>query len=226
MKAAKLMDRKSAIIYAIFSTINKIVIWLHFRKIKVEGLENLPKDKPFLLISNHTSRWDGLLAYFLINRPANFMVSPNELQGLQGKILGAMGSFPANPRFDLIGHMQGQVEKGEGVVIFPEGNTFRDGTTHRFKNGAAKFALSSAARGMEFPVIPMAVRYSEDGRSVAIKLTEPIDLEQYKSGCSQSEAVQMLTARMQREVSHLKFELGHTEDAMLLFAGDPPKWAA
>jgi 1-acyl-sn-glycerol-3-phosphate acyltransferase len=223
---AQLRDRKSAMIYAIFSTINKIAIRFHFRKVQVEGTEYLPKDGPFLLIGNHTSRWDGLLAYHLINRPANFMVSPNELLGLQGHILGSMGSFPANARFDLIAHMQRQIRKNEPIVIFPEGDTYRDGTTHRFKNGAARLTLSSAQQNLNFPVIPMAVRYSEDGHAVTIKLAPPIELQQYTSANNQVAAVQGLTARMHREVCHLKYELGHHEDAALLFAGAPPKWAA
>lgn len=230
---AQLIDRKTAFVYAVFSTINKIAIRMHFRKVNVEGAEHLPKDGPFLLISNHTSRWDGLLAYHLINRPANFMVSPNELAGLQGRILGAMGSFPANARFDLIAHMQRQVKKGEGIVIFPEGDTYRDGSTHRFKNGAARFALSSAAQGMQIPVIPMAVRYSNDGREVWIKLAAPLDIDHYLAGQesetqtgAQARAIQGLTQRMHREICHLKYELGYTEDVAVLFAGDPPKWAA
>ncbi len=222
---AQLTDRKTGLVYAFWSTINRIAIALHFRKVDVEGREFLPAGGPFLLISNHTSRWDGLLAYHLINRPANFMVSPNELLGLQGHVLGSMGSFPANPRFDLVAHMQRQVKKGEPIVIFPEGDTYRDGATHRFKNGAARFALSSIAQGLEFPVIPMAVRYSEDGKQVSIKLSAPIDIKQY-AGTHQLEAIQALTARMQREVSYLKYELGHQEDVAVLFAGDPPKWAA
>lgn len=223
---AQLRDRKSALIYAIFSTINKIAIRFHFRSVQVEGREYLPKDGPFLLISNHTSRWDGLLAYHLINRPANFMVSPNELLGLQGQILGAMGSFPANARFDLIAHMQRQIRKNEPIVIFPEGDTYRDGTTHRFKNGAARFILSSTGQQLNFPVIPMAVRYSEDGHAVAIKLAPPLDLNEYIAETNQAGAVQALTVRMHREVCHLKYELGHREDTAILFAGDPPKWAA
>jgi hypothetical protein len=86
---------------------------------------------------------------------------------------------------------------------------------------------------MKIPVIPMAVRYSADGREVWIKLAPPLEIDHYLAGQetetqtgAQARAIQGLTQRMHREICHLKYELGYTEDMAVLFAGDPAKWAA
>ncbi|MBX9722133.1 MAG: hypothetical protein K2X81_12105, partial [Candidatus Obscuribacterales bacterium] len=80
-KKKPLSDRKNIFVYLFWQLVNRILIAFNFKDFQIIGGQNLPKSGPFLLVANHTSRWDGLLAYRTIDRPANFMVSPNELVG-------------------------------------------------------------------------------------------------------------------------------------------------
>lgn len=107
------------------------------------------------------------------------MVSPNELRGYQGSVLMSMGSFPADPRFDLIGHAVNLFKRGQGIVVFPEGNTFYDGSTHKFKTGAAKIAFAARNEGIDLPVLPAAIHYPEDGTSARIVIGKAISLDEY-----------------------------------------------
>jgi len=224
----ELRDHKNSLMYAFWSTVQKIAIASHFERIEIKGVENLPKNGPFILISNHVSRWDGLLVYNLLNRPSNFMVSPNELLGFQGRVLVNMGSFPANPRFDLQGHVERQFAKSEPVVIFPEGDVYRDDTTHPFKTGAAKMALAAAAKGRPVPIIPMAIHYTEGGTVAKVVVAPAVRTDQYmKEYCEQPiVAARNLTERLQREVSHLRISLGSLGDKALIFTNKISKsWA-
>jgi 1-acyl-sn-glycerol-3-phosphate acyltransferase len=224
----QIVDRKNGLIYAFWSRINKIAIASHFDHVEVFNRELIPADRPFILVSNHTSRWDGLLVYRLINRPSNFMVHPNELLGFQGTVLKSMGAFPASARLDLLSHIKRQLTKGEGIVIFPEGDIHRDGVTHKFKSGAARFALNLANEGEEVPIVPVAIRYSEDGKRASIMVAPPISPSEYLSAqdAPQNSAIKALTDRLQREVSHLCLSLGARNEALQLFTSKPRRgWA-
>lgn len=219
-------DRKSPLTMSIFGTLNKLVLPAKFAAIDFIGQENIPGRGPFLLVANHISRWDGLLLQYLIDRPANYMVSPNELTGLQGLIIRSVGAFPADPRFDLHRFVRAQMDKGEALVIFPEGNIFTDGRTHPFKNGAARLALNCAAAGVDLPVIPMALEYVNinNGKDTARCLIGcPIDLKAYvREFREQSNmGIRSLTVRLEREVLILRESLGASADGMRLLSGEP-----
>lgn len=215
----KIVDCKSGITYAIFSFINNTTVKNHFRNIEVIGAENIPRDRPFILVSNHISRWDGLLVYHLIGRPSNFMVHPNELKGLQGLILRSMGAFPASSSFDLQGHVLQQAGKGEALVIFPEGDVYRDGATHPFKSGPARLALGCARGGRDLDVVPLAISYSEDGLEAKVMVAPPVVLDEYKSRLADdmNGAIRSLTERLFREVCHLRHALGCSMEKVVLF---------
>lgn len=155
----KLFDGKSWYGYSIWNVINRIVVATQFDSIEITGLENLPENDPFILVANHSSRWDGLVVQYLLNRKANYMVSPNEIKGMQKPAVLSVGAFPANPRLDLVGYATRQLRRGEPVVVFPEGNVFYDGNLRRFKTGTAKIALNAIKNGLDVNVVPLAIKY-------------------------------------------------------------------
>ncbi len=222
-----LNDKKGIFSQMFWGPINRIVLGLKFRQVEIVGRHHIPSNGPFLLVSNHVSRWDGLLVQSLIARPANYLVSPNELKGFQGTVLRSMGAFPANPRFNLLDFFYKQVKKGEGVVVFPEGNIFKDGATHPFKNGAARMALNCSLMGQRLPVIPMAVAYRDDLKTAKIMIGAAIDLEPFERECKDQSniGVRSLTVRLEREVCQLRYCLGGQADINRLFTGEPlTKW--
>jgi 1-acyl-sn-glycerol-3-phosphate acyltransferase len=213
----QLRDRKNWLVYAFWSRVNALILSWRLKKIKIHGLENLPPGKqPFILVSNHISRWDGLLIYHLLGRPANFLVSPAELLGFQGTVLQSMGAFPASSRFDLKAHVQRQLSKGEPVVVFPEGDIYRDGSTHTFKSGAARLALNAVQEGIDLPVVPVAIKYSADMRSVEVMVAPAVNSAEY-------EDARTLTERLFREVCHLRYQMGSTADLHVLFENKPSR---
>lgn len=224
----QIIDRKNALTFAILSLVKAVAVRSHFKSIEVINRELIPTDRPFLLVSNHISRWDGLLVYHVLNRPSNFMVHPNELKGLQGFLLTAMGAFPAIARLNLQSHVKRQVEKGESIVVFPEGDIYRDGTTHKFKNGIARFGLNLAKDGLDTPIVPIAIHYSEDGLHAKVMVAPPVSPSEYLDNHAGdvNSAMRPLTERLHREVSHLRLSLGALHEAAALFMNRPRKaWA-
>src|SRR3712207_5600521 len=79
-----------------------VVLPLYFRT-KVIGQEHIPQDGPVILAPTHRSRWDALIVpyatgRFASGRDVHFMVTVDEVKGLQGWLIRRLGGFPVNPR--------------------------------------------------------------------------------------------------------------------------------
>lgn len=211
----EIVDKKDPITFFLLSLITKIVLALFFRRIQVKGLENIPRTGPFICVANHSSRFDGPTLGRIINRPANFMVSPNELKGLQGALLRKVGSFPSNPRLDFVSFVLFRFRKGEPFVLFPEGNVFYDGYTHKFKKGVAKVAFAALLQGMNVPIVPVAIGYNFQGQWQArLNVGEPISARDYLALHEKDKelATNNLLTSLHREVLSLRAELGYKAD--------------
>lgn len=222
----QLVDRKSWWSVGLLNVINNICLNIHFEKIEISGLENLPADGPYILISNHYSRWDPPLVQKVLERRRSiYMASPNEMKGLQGAIIPGIGAFPAVASRAAYDFILNQFRKKEVLVVFPEGNIFRDGTTHPFKPGVARIALNCQATGTDIPVVPMAIRYIENGdnRVAKISIGKQVDVSEYveEFRANAMTAVKTLSNRLHREVCHLKLDLGLMHDKSSVYLGKP-----
>lgn len=210
------VDCKNTLGYWFWNTVNAVVTATRFAKIEVCG--HLPKDGPFIFVANHSSRWDGPLVQRVLNRPSNYMVSPNEIRGLQASAVLSVGAFPANPRLDLVGFAEEQLKKGEPVVIFPEGNVFYDKQLHPFKQGTAKIALAAANKGLKVPIIPAYISYQNgpdwETSTVSVLIGEPLEIDEFAQSQPESrDAVKQLTSRLQHEINALKERLAKSTGA-------------
>ncbi len=225
----KLVDKKNWLGAIFMWIINEIVLRFKFRRIEVYGRENVPTTDPFILVSNHSSRFDGLMVLRALKRKANYMVSPAELKGYQGLTLPWVGAFPADPRHDLIGFVENGFRKGEGLVVFPEGTVFYDGVLHPFKLGAARIALAAQRDGIAVKVIPASIVYEWENPGVAkIAFGQPVDLSSYSQRYESDppSVTKNLTESLFREVSALKSELSGLPNQCLTNQEKPNRcWA-
>ena len=175
----------------------RLVMPLYFRKLKVVGQGNIPKTGPVILAPTHRSRWDALTIPYAAGKPITgrdlrFMVSEDEVKGLQGWFIRRMGGFPVNTKHPGISSLRHSVEllrNGETVVIFPEGNIFREGPVQPLKPGMARIALQVEASqpGIDLKIVPISIRYSQPVPhwrcDVTVTIGSPISVANY---CSKS----------------------------------------
>ncbi|MFA5879532.1 MAG: lysophospholipid acyltransferase family protein [Candidatus Margulisiibacteriota bacterium] len=118
-------------------------------KFIVHGLEQLPQDKPFIIMSNHNSLLD-VLAY-LVLIPHKIAFIPKE-ELLKVPILGLdiilQGHYPINrknPRLALktIEVMKKDLVNGRPLLFFPEGSRSANGKLGAFKRGGFLVALET-----------------------------------------------------------------------------------
>ncbi len=101
-------------------------------KIKIEGTEHIPHERPFLVVANHESYLDPFLFGIFIPYEIKFVTTADVFTTpLMRFLLRGTGSFPMRRhRQDLksIRTMIRMVNKGQIVGIFPEGGRSIDGS--------------------------------------------------------------------------------------------------
>lgn len=127
------------------------------------GHRNVPKKGPVILAANHRSFLDPFIVGMCIRRPIYF-VAKKELfdKRWQGWILNALGAFPikrGEQDEESMATAKAVLERGDALVIFPEGTRIRKGPLGRPKRGVGRLALETGA-----PVVPVALIGTERAR--------------------------------------------------------------
>jgi len=199
----------------------RIVVPLHFRRISITGQEHLPKSGAVILAPMHRSRWDAIIVPYaagrrVTGRDVHFMVSINEIKGLQGWFIRRLGGFPVNSDqpgrlrslASSIRHSVDLLCQRKMMVVFPEGNIFRSGELQPLKTGIAHMALQAAQSEHlgEVQIVPMALAYDDAyphwGSSVAIQIAPPLCTQSY-GHLSNKKAVKAITEDLTRSLLSL-----------------------
>ena len=152
--------------------VNKPVYWIAraflqpalmiFFRLTRLGREHMP-DGGVILAANHRSFLDPFIVGCCLRRPIYFVAKQELFENrLQGWFLNCLGAFPVRrgeSDEESVGTALALLERGEAVVIFPEGTRIRHGSVDRPKRGVGRLALESGA-----PVVPVAVTGSENAR--------------------------------------------------------------
>ena len=128
---------------------------VYFRLQRI-GREHLPRTGPLLLASNHRSFLDPFVIGTLVRRPVYYMAKRELFEKRwQAWLLNALGAFPvdrgAGDR-DAMDTARAILERGDCVVVFPEGTRMRPGPLGSPRRGVGRLALETGA-----PVAPVAV---------------------------------------------------------------------
>ena len=127
------------------------------------GREHLPRSGPLLLASNHRSFLDPFLIGTLVRRPVYYLAKRELFEKRwQAWLLNGLGAFPVDRGAgdgDAMATARRILERGDCVVIFPEGTRIRTGGLADPKRGIGRLALETGA-----PVAPIAVLGSEHVR--------------------------------------------------------------
>jgi glycerol-3-phosphate dehydrogenase (NAD(P)+) len=150
------------VVYRILRTLLVPFFLVYFRMQRI-GREHLPPSGPLLLASNHRSFLDPFVIGTMVRRPVYYMAKRELFEKRwQAWILNALGAFPvdrgAGDR-DAMDTARAILERGDCVVVFPEGTRVRPGPLGDPRRGVGRLALETGA-----PVAPIAVIGTEDVR--------------------------------------------------------------
>lgn len=147
-----------------FALINKFLVSYFFMlkhichiDYKLEGLENIPKDRPGIVLSKHQSTFETFLLPLIFKEPA--VIAKRELLWIPFFGWGLALADPISiNRKNKKSAMQQIIEKGKKcleqgryIMMFPEGTRVPVGEVGHYRLGGPRLA---AATG--YPVIPVA----------------------------------------------------------------------
>jgi 1-acyl-sn-glycerol-3-phosphate acyltransferase len=128
---------------------------------RVHGAENLPQTGPVMVIMTHKAFWDPVIAGMIFDRPLRFMAKKELfVHGAAARFISSLGAFPidrgAGDRAALTAALD-MLERGEMLLMFPEGHRQRYHGVGDFLPGVGMIALRSGA-----PVVPLALDGTQD----------------------------------------------------------------
>jgi 1-acyl-sn-glycerol-3-phosphate acyltransferase len=133
------------VLYALITRLLLPAAW--WGRMKVEGVDLVPRGGSLLVVPNHDSQWDPPLVGVALRRrrPLRFLARANlwKIPGL-GPVLSAIGQIPIERGVGDRGALDRAVEvlrAGEAVCVFPEGK-LSNGERLRARSGVGWLAQS------------------------------------------------------------------------------------
>ncbi len=123
---------------------------------RVFGRQHLPRTGGVLLVSNHQSFLDPMLAAFALPRACSFMARDTLFRhALFGPLIAYLGAFPVKRGTADLGAIKEalrRLKSGRVVLTFPEGTRSPDGRIGEMRPGVVLLA-----RKARVPIVPMVI---------------------------------------------------------------------
>jgi glycerol-3-phosphate dehydrogenase (NAD(P)+) len=146
--------------------VNPLVYWvarsvlqpffLVYFRMKRIGMEHIPKEGALIIASNHRSFMDPWVIGMMLRRPVYYVAKTELFQRRYvAWLLSSLGAFPVDRGQgdrDAMDAARRILERGDVVVIFPEGTRTRPGALGAPKRGVGRLALETGA-----PIVPVAL---------------------------------------------------------------------
>jgi 1-acyl-sn-glycerol-3-phosphate acyltransferase len=183
-------DRKGKVIHHYGRLWGKIALLVNRVKVRVEGIEHLKGEGPYIFMSNHQGTYD--IFALLGHLPFQFRwLAKKELFSVPffGWVMAAAGYVSVDREgtrktVEAMNEAAQKIREGMSVVIFPEGSRSPDGSIQPFKKGGFTLAIKS-----KVPIIPISIIGSREimpkgkltvtSGEIRIRIDHPIETQNY-----------------------------------------------
>ena len=134
------------LIYRVAQTISYTYFRL-FHGFRIQGLENIPKDKPFILACNHLSFFDPPAIGCKIPRNLHYFARDSLFFWPLGLLISSLNSIPVNRgQLDLgtLRKVLKVLKNGHPILVFPEGTRSEDGELQDPQKGLGLLVAKSS----------------------------------------------------------------------------------
>jgi 1-acyl-sn-glycerol-3-phosphate acyltransferase len=124
--------------------------------LRIEGGEHIPRRGPALLIANHQSFLDPILLGLCSSRPLRFLARRTLFKkGFFGWLIRALRAVPIDQEGvgkEGLRTILDELQAGEAVVVYPEGERTHDGAVQALKPG-----IHLLIRRTRAPIVPVGI---------------------------------------------------------------------
>lgn len=178
----------------------------------VEGLEHVPAEGPFVLAPVHRSNVDTPLAAIVTRRRLCYMGKEAVWKyKWVGRFLSALGGFPVRRETvdrEALRRCLAVLERGEPLVVFPEGRRREGPVVQDLFEGAAYLAIRA-----QVPIVPVGIGGSDRAMPKGARMLRPVKVHvvvgpplqppRTEGGRAPRRAVAELTAALQVDLQRL-----------------------
>jgi 1-acyl-sn-glycerol-3-phosphate acyltransferase len=175
-------------------------LWFRFR---CEGRNHVPAAGPVLIVSNHQSHLDPVLAGVACPRQLRALARKSLFVGPLGWMIRSLGAVPVDRGGSGISGIKAILKMlgdGDAVIVFPEGTRSHDGQLQPFQAGFAAIARRSKAA-----IVPVAIHGAFEAlprgrawpspRQIVLAFGAPIGAEDV-AGQTDEQLVELTRARI------------------------------
>ena len=194
--------------YRFAKVVCNVVCKLWF-KLEYYGMENLPKDRGYILVGNHQSYWDPVMMGLKLDTTLTFMANEKLFhKPVLAPVIRGLGAFPVNlkkPDMTAIRTAKKVVKNGKVLALLPEGTRSHDGKLLKFKGGVIYIASVTGE-----DVVPVCITYQNGGKfrsRILIRYGEVIPNREILEGKKKdTESMRQAAAKLQAVVQRLQDE--------------------
>jgi len=150
------------VIYAIMRALVRALVAIVLgRRLRIEGMKNIPRSGPALVVGNHVGSIDPVILGINIPRLDVYYMAKSELfeKRFMGWLFRHNHAFPVvrdSPDRTALRRALGLLARGHVLLLYPEGTRSSDGSLSRAQAGAGFIARHSGV-----PIIPVAAQGSD-----------------------------------------------------------------
>ncbi|HMQ01201.1 MAG TPA: lysophospholipid acyltransferase family protein [Cyclobacteriaceae bacterium] len=218
---------KTPLWYKLLKAYTKICLHLYFRKIGVQGLDNVPENEPVLFVSNHQNAFlDALLVLTPLKRSPWYLARADAFgKPWLKKVLTAFRIMPVYRFRDGFSTLKNNeiifakcaelLNRNECLLMFGEGNHGEQWCLRPLQKGFARIAFIAASTSdwqNKLSIVPVGLQYEkrEEMQSrVLVSYGKPINVADFKDAYEQhhTEGINALisstSAAMQKLIVHI-----------------------
>ncbi len=196
--------------YVSFKYFIRVSLRLYFKRIRIEGLEQVPSDKPLLITPNHQNAFlDALIVGAFIPVELHFLTRSDVFTKWSIPLMKLVNMMPIYRIRDGYSKLSQNEEvfencrqifnQNKSILIFAEGNHGKEYYLRPLTKGAARLALQSQM-GMEkeLMVQPVGLNYFEHQSpksTVIIQFGEPIPVKNHIEEFKKHQATGLIKMR-------------------------------
>jgi len=200
-----------------------IGLFFYFRRIHIHNIQNVPKDKPLLLLSNHQNALlDALLIATKCGRFSYFLTRAAVFKNpFVSKVLKSLQMLPVYRIRDGWGNLSNNnavfddcttlLNNKQAVVIFPEGNHSLKRTVRPLSKGFTRIVMDTYEKypKIDLQLLPVGLNFKKAEQfpdEAAIYFGKPIVAADFLSGHKKEDVVRLKT-KIQSEISKLTTDI-------------------